>query len=362
MRAAIARRGKIVVDDFPTPEPGAGEVLVRTRVCGICGSDIHALHHGRRLLGLMRRAGGFFTADPDLDLVPGHEFCAEVVDYGPSTQRQIPVGSLVCSQPALVGAAGIEPVGFSNHAPGGYGQYMKLMEGLLLPVPNGLSAEHAALTEPMAVGVHAVARAELPRGAAVLVVGCGPVGLAVIGALKLAGAQQVIAADFSPKRRALAKAMGADAAVDPAVSSPYERFQDLAQVDPTQAAPRPIWQSGPSLRPQVIFECVGVPGVLASVFEGAEAGARVVVVGVCMEQDHFEPIYAINKEIDVRFVFGHSQDEFTATLRHIAEGDLPIDGLITAKVGLGGVAAAFEALAEPDDHAKILIDPWADDS
>ena len=102
--------------------------------------------------------------------------------------------------------------------------------------------------------------------------------------------------------------------------------------------------------------------MLASVFEGAEAGARVVVVGVCMEPDHFEPIYAINKETDVRFVFGHSPDEFAATLRHIAEGNLPVDGLITAKVGLDGVADAFEALAEPDEHAKILIDPWADDS
>ena len=361
MRAAIARRGKIVVDDLPAPEPGPGEVLVRTRACGICGSDIHALHHGQRLAGLMRKAGSFFTADPDRDLVPGHEFCAEVVDYGPGTQRQIPVGSLVCSEPVLAGAAGIEPIGFSNHAPGGYGQYMKLMEGLLLPVPNGLSAERAALTEPMAVGTHAVAKAALPQGAAALVVGCGPVGLAVIGALKLAGAGLVIAADFSPKRRALAEAMGADAVVDPAASSPYERFQDLAQVDPAQAAPRPIWQSGPSLRPQVIFECVGVPGVLASVLEGAEAGARVVVVGVCMEQDHFEPIFAINKEIDVRFVFGHSQEEFAATLRHIAEGELPVDGLITGQIGLSEVAAAFEALAEPESHAKILIDPWAED-
>lgn len=143
MRAAIARGGKIVVDELPTPEPGPGEVLVRTRACGICGSDIHALHHGRRLAPLMRKAGGFFTADPDRDLVPGHEFCAEVVGYGPGTQRRIPLGSLVCSEPVLAGATGVEPVGFSNHAPGGYGQYMRLMEGLLVPVPNGLSAEHA---------------------------------------------------------------------------------------------------------------------------------------------------------------------------------------------------------------------------
>ena len=69
MRAAIARRGEIVVDDLPAPEPGPGEVLVRTRACGICGSDLHALQHGHRLAEVMRESGGLFTADPDLDLV-----------------------------------------------------------------------------------------------------------------------------------------------------------------------------------------------------------------------------------------------------------------------------------------------------
>jgi threonine dehydrogenase-like Zn-dependent dehydrogenase len=101
--------------------------------------------------------------------------------------------------------------------------------------------------------------------------------------------------------------------------------------------------------------------VLQQVLEGAEPGARVVVVGVCMEPDTIEPIYAINKEMDLRFAFGYSPQEFAATLGHIAEGTIPVEPLVTGIVGLEGVAGAFEELAHPDRHAKILIDPWRTD-
>jgi threonine dehydrogenase-like Zn-dependent dehydrogenase len=87
----------------------------------------------------------------------------------------------------------------------------------------------------------------------------------------------------------------------------------------------------------------------------------VVVVGVCMEPDTIEPIYAINKEMDLRFAFGYSPEEFAATLGHIAEGAISVEPLVTGIVGLEGVAGAFEELARPDRHAKILIDPWRTD-
>ena len=92
---------------------------------------------------------------------------------------------------------------------------MRLTEFLLLEVPNGLSTERAALTEPMAVGYHAVKKARLEKDDAPLVIGCGPVGLAVIAALKLDGVHPIVAADFSPRRRELALQMGADFVVDP---------------------------------------------------------------------------------------------------------------------------------------------------
>jgi threonine dehydrogenase-like Zn-dependent dehydrogenase len=107
----------------------------------------------------------------------------------------------------------------------------------------------------------------------------------------------------------------------------------------------------------VVFECVGVPGVLQNIIDGAPQMSRVVVVGVCMQPDQIEPSIAINKEVDLRFVLGYSPLEFRDTLHRIAEGRVNPRPLITGEVGLAGVDAAFSALGDPNRHAKILVDP-----
>jgi threonine dehydrogenase-like Zn-dependent dehydrogenase len=261
--------------------------------------------------------------------------------------------------PVLIRPTGVETVGYSNDHPGGYGEYMRLTEKLLLEVPNGLSTERAALTEPLAVGYHAVAKARMEKDDAPLVIGCGPVGLAVIAALKLKGVHPIVAADFSPRRRELAQQMGADVVVDPKEMSPYESWRKLAAYsDPTKAPQVPPWMSGPALRPAVIFECVGVPGVIESIMAAAPHDARMVVVGVCMERDQIEPLFGINKELNIQFVLGYTGEEFATTLRNLAEGTVNGDPLITGKVGVEGVAQAFDDLASPERHAKILVEPW----
>lgn len=359
MRATVMRRKKLVVDELPIPEPGPGEVLVKTLACGICGSDLHTLKHAERLVEGARRSGGPFVMDLARDIVMGHEFCAEVVDYGPDTAKSLEVGSRVCSMPVLIRPDGIETVGYSNDNPGGYGEYMRLTEALLLEVPNGLPAEHAALTEPLAVGVHAVEKARLEKNDVPLVIGCGPVGLAVIAALRVKNARPIVAADFSKRRRELAVALGADVVVDPAEKSPYEGWKEVATwSDPSQAPVLPPWMPGPPLRPAVIFECVGVPGVIDKIMASAPVGARVIVVGVCMERDAIEPMFGINKELNIQFVLAYTPEEFAATLRHIADGTIPVAPLVTGKVGVTGVAGAFEELASPERHAKILVEPW----
>ena len=359
MRAAIMRDRKLVVDEVPIPEPGPGEILVKTLVCGICGSDLHTLKHAEKLVEISRRSEGAFSMDLGRDIVMGHEFCAEVVDHGPGTTEQLKAGTRICSMPVLLRSSGVETVGYSNDNPGGYGEYMRLTEGLLLEVPNGLSTEHAALTEPMAVGLHAVEKARLERDDVPLVIGCGPVGLAVIAALRLKGARPIIAADFSPRRRDLALAMGADVVVNPAERSPYESWREMAVwSDPSHALQLPVWMPGPPLRPAVMFECVGVPGVIDQIMASAPQGTRVVVVGVCMEKDTIQPMFGINKELNIQFVLGYSREEFTVTLRHISEGAIRTEPLITGKVGVEGVAQAFEDLGSPEHHAKILVEPW----
>ncbi len=359
MRAAVMRNKKIVVDDISIPTPGPGEVLVKTLACGICGSDLHALKHAEKLVEVARRSGGPFIMDLNRDIVMGHEFCAELMDFGPYTQRQLKPGTRVCAMPVLLKSSGIETVGYSNDNPGGYGEYMRLTEKLLLEVPNGLSTERAALTEPMSVGYHAVQKARLGPEDVPLVIGCGPVGLAVIAALKLKDIHPIIAADFSPGRRQLAQEIGADVIVNPREQSPYESWKQMAAYsDPAKAPQLPPWLPGPAMRPAVIFECVGVPGMIDSVMAAAPANTRLVVVGVCMERDQIEPMLGINKELNIQFVLGYSGEEFKTTLRNLAEGTINCDPLITGKVGVEGVEGAFETLASPEHHAKILVEPW----
>jgi threonine dehydrogenase-like Zn-dependent dehydrogenase len=263
-----------------------------------------------------------------------------VVDFGPNASSAVHAGERVVSMPLVFRSGMPQAVGYSNDAPGGYGELMVLSAGMVLPVPNGLSTEHAALTEPMAVGLHAVAKARLEAGDAPLVIGCGPVGLAVIAALKLRGAEPIIAADFSPLRRTLAARMGAHVVVDPAVQSGFAALSEAA-----------------SFRPTVVFECVGVPGVLRQIMRDAPLQTRVVVAGVCMEDDIIKPVFGINKELNVQFVLGYTPDEFAQTLHAIAEGQIDVAPLITGRVGIDGVPGAFETLAKPDAHAKILVEP-----
>ncbi len=356
MRAAVMRGQKLVVDTVPDPEPGPGQVLVKTLACGICGSDLHMLKHADRMVEIGRRSGQPGGMDLKRDIVMGHEFCVEIVEHGENCSKTLKIGARACSMPILLAPSGFNPVGYSNDFPGGYGEYMVLNEMMLLEVPNGLSTEHAALTEPMAVGWHAVARANLTKEDVPLVIGCGPVGLSVIAGLRIRGAAPIVAADFSPARRRLAEQMGADVVVDPAETSPYKKWEELAT---PEGGAQPLFGFGPPvLKPAVIFECVGVPGVLQQIMEGAPRGARVIVAGVCMEQDQIEPIFGINKELNLQFVLGYQPDEFAATLQHLAAGKITAEPLVTGKVGVDGVAGAFEELASPERHAKILVEPW----
>lgn len=341
MRAAVMRGSRLVVDTVPDPVPAEGELLVKTLACGICGSDVHALRYGERLAQAAHETGAPFRMDPGRDVVMGHEFCAEVLELGSNTTAGVRPGDRVVSMPLLFRGGGLQGIGYSNEVPGGYGERMVLSAALALPVPNGLPTEHASLTEPMAVGIHAVAKARMERGDAALVIGCGPVGLAVIAALKLRGIEPIVAGDFSPVRRRLAETMGAHAVVDPAARPSIEVFRELA-----------------GARPAAVFECVGVPGVLRQIMRDAPHHARIVVAGVCMEDDAIQPLVAINKELSLQFVLGYTPEEFAETLRSLAEGQIGVSALVTGRVGIEEVPAAFEALARPDAHAKILVEPW----
>ncbi|HSZ36342.1 MAG TPA: zinc-binding dehydrogenase [Acidimicrobiales bacterium] len=355
MQAAVTRGAQLVVGDVADPVPSSGHVVVRSLAAGICGSDLHALADFSHFTGLMGKVG-VPMLDPAGDCVFGHEFCAEIIEHGPDTAGTLPVGSRVCSVPIIVGPTGVEQIGYSNRYPGALAEHMVLQEMLLVPVPDDLETDLAALTEPLAVGEHAVGLAGLSEGQPCLVVGCGPVGLAVIAALKGRGHGPVLAADFSPARRLLAEAFGADEVIDPAVESPHERWAafGVAKTVMERAAASML---GGKITDPVIFEAVGVPGMLQSLIAEAPPRSQIVVVGVCMYSDAIEPFMAVTKELELRFSFGYTPAEFAATLARLAAGVPGVDRLVTSSVDLAGAPGAFETLRNPGDHGKILVKP-----
>jgi threonine dehydrogenase-like Zn-dependent dehydrogenase len=314
-------------------------VLVRTLACGICGSDLHRAAASRH--------------DDQPCLILGHEFCAEILGYGPHTDGPIPIGGRVVSFPYIEGPKGLEVLGFTPDYPGGFSDRMVLGIDDLVAVPNGLSPTLAALTEPMAVGEHAVALATPAPGDVAMVIGCGPVGLAVILALRRRGTDPIIAVDFSPQRRLLAERIGADMTIDPKRESPYDSWGKFG-IDGQDALALLAYAARKTPKRSLIFDCVGAPGIIGSIVNGAPLGATVVVVGACAQEDRFIPLRALTKELQLRFANAYTHDEFAMTLRRIADGGLDPSPILTREIGIEDIDDAFAALASPEE-AKIVI-------
>ncbi|HEX5089400.1 MAG TPA: zinc-binding dehydrogenase [Nocardioides sp.] len=365
------------VVDLPDPIPARGQLVLDVLRCGICGSDLHAREHCDDLAGVMAELDYGQFMRRDRPTVMGHEFVGAVRERGRGVRKEFREGTHVAVFPLQRVGGAVHPTGLSPLAPGGYAEQVVAEQSLSFPVPNGLAPDVAVLTEPMAVALHAVNRGEVSRKDVAIVLGCGPVGLAVICWLTARGVRTVVASDPSPGRRELAARCGAHIVVDPTEESPYAAtsstfmtrapdLMDLAVGSMDRLRRVPGWRhlfrvanaagkatpSGP-----VVFECVGVPGMIDSVVSQAPMAARVVVVGVCMGGDAFRPSMAINKEIDLRFVLCYTPLEFRDALHALADGKVDASALVTGTVGLDGVAAAYDALADPERHAKILVDP-----
>ena len=309
----------------------------------------------------------------------GHEFSGEVAERGAKTPKSLKVGTRVVSFPMVRAHGGVQLTGLSPLAPGGYAEQVVVEAAMTFPVPNGLSMDIAALTEPMAVALHAVRRSEIKKGDTAIVIGLrtGRAG----GHLPTQGRSACRPSSPATSRRrggpwpvgAVRTSWWTRRWTRPTTGRPARAWSPTSPGWPNlrvgsmeKLRKLPGWQhvyraadalgaAGPK-RP-VIFECVGVPGMIDGVIGAAPLNSRVIVVGVCMSADQIRPAMAIGKEIDLRFVFGYTPLEFRDTLHMLADGKLDAAPLITGKVGLDGVAAAFDALGDPETHAKILIDP-----
>lgn len=340
MRAAFFLDGEVCSGDVPDPLPGKGQALVRTHRCGLCASDAHFLRGGQNLVDMSREFGGPYAAlDLSRPFVPGHEYVGEVLDYGPGSRRPVKPGRRVTSIPVMQ-QGGYGVIGYSHECPGGFGEYMLLDEDMLIEIPSGLDDDLAAMTEPLAVGLEHARRGMPTPDDVALVLGCGAIGLGVIAGLKLAGIAPVIAADFDAHRRAVALRMGADVVLDPRDGSPCAALGELG-----------------GRRANLVYECVGTPGMLQRIINTIAPGARIVMGGYCMEPDQLLVFTAQNKRLSVHFAGGEEPQDMELALRSIADGAIDVRPWLGEAIGVAGIRDALARLADPASPIRTVVDP-----
>jgi (R,R)-butanediol dehydrogenase / meso-butanediol dehydrogenase / diacetyl reductase len=333
MKAAVFHKigQPLAIESVPDPTPGAGQVVVRVSRCGICGSDLH------------------MTEDPFFGLPPGvvlgHEYAGEVVALGEGVER-IRMGDRVAVLPVqgcwrcahcLAG----EPAWCQQMRieGGGYGEYSLAGEAQCLALPKSISLEEGALIEPLAVGLHGVSVAQMAPGARVLIIGAGPIGLAATFWAHRLGASRVAVTASSSRREALAIAMGANVFLDP----------ENATLEGVRSALGGL--------PDVVFECVGKPGLLARSVELVRPRGTVVVLGLCTQPDTLIPFALVTREVRVQPAALYSMREFEIAADTLARHSSVPTAMITDTVSLDGMPAAFEALRQRTNQCKVMVSP-----
>lgn len=339
MRAVSLRGGELALRELPTPEPGAGQILARTLACAVCASDHHYMDHPEVARG---DRSGMRVHAPEHDVTMGHEYCGEIVAYGPGTTRQWTLGTRITSPPALFVENGMRIIGMAPDAPGGFGEYFLLSEGLARPLPDDLPVERLALIDAMAVGWYYTRIGTSGAGAGnsvPMVIGLGAIGLSVVAALKQRGVGPIIGADYSESRRAIAAQMGADIVVDPATTSLWEAWRQFAWGAPHEVYDRLELMGKPT---QEIYECVGVDGVLADIVENCGLNTRILSAGGA-NSDTIPSAAANLKGISVQFGGGPAIDDWYETHELVSSGRLDPTPLIGDIVGIEDLADAFES-------------------
>ena len=341
MKAAYIQNARVEVGTFDDPVPGKGQALVRTHSCGMCASEAHFLHAGQHVIELSRKFGGpYASLDMSRPFIPGHEYVGEVIDYGPGSKRTVKPGRRVTSVPIMRQGGVQAVVGFSHDCPGGFGEMMLLDEDFMLEVPADLDDDLAAMTEPLAVGLEHARRGRPAKDDIALVVGCGAIGLGVIAGLKLLGIAPIVAADFHEGRRDIAVRMGADIALDPRQISPYGPLPGLA-----------------GKRVNLVYECVGMPGLMQQIISGIGFGARIVMGGYCMEPEQLYVFAAQNKRLNIQFACGEEPQDMELALRSIADGQIDVRPWLGERIGLNDVAGAMGAMSGPLAPVRTVVDP-----
>ena len=322
---------KLCIEVVPDPAPGPGEVVVKVGRCGICGSDLH------------------MTEDPMFGVpagaVLGHEFAGEIAAIGKGVTG-LKIGDRV-SVPPVKGCGHCasclkgEPAWCLEMAliGGGYGQYALALERQIVRLPSSASLADGALVEPLAVALHGVMRSSLQTGDKVVILGAGPIGLATAFWARRMGAKQIVVTDLNRFQEERAMTMGATAFVS-------GEEDHVAQADRILGG-----------KADIVFECVGVPGMIAQAVEHIRIHGEVLVQGLCTRPDSFIPFKALSKECRIQFAAFFKTQEYEASLDALSSGAAEPRALITETIGLDQLPDTFEALRKRTHQCKVLVAP-----
>lgn len=331
-----ALHAPLALETVPDPVPGPGDLVIKVGRCGICGSDLH------------------MAQDPAYGCRPGdilgHEFAGEVVEMGRGAAGPgaggVKVGDLVsviplkscgecghCRRGAVQWCAGFGLQG------GGYGEYALARPNQCIPLPADLSLADGAIIEPLAVALHGINLSGLKTGDTVLVLGAGPIGLAIAFWASRLGAARVAVQDITPFQEQRALEMGADAfVVDPA--------------DPVASAERALGGKA-----DIVFECVGLPGLIAQAVDQVRAQGTIVLLGLCTQPDTFNSFAMLSKEVRLVTSAFFTVPEYIGALNALERGAIAPRALISDTISLAQTPQVFEQLKARSSQCKVLIAP-----
>lgn len=333
MRAAVMQglHRPLAIETVPDPVPGDGEVVVAVGRCGICGSDLHMTEDAAYGQG----AGSIL----------GHEFAGEVVELGKGVTGLVK-GDLVAVSPLK--SCGACPACLAGNVAwcdrfglqgGGYAEYALTMPNQCVKLPKSASLADGAIIEPLAVALHGVAMAGLRIGDKVLILGAGPIGLATAFWARRMGAGRVVVQDVATWQQERALAMGA-----------HDFIADRG--DPIGAA-----QGAFGGKADVVFECVGLPGLIAQGVEQVRARGTIVLLGLCTVPDTFNSFAMLSKEVRLVTSAFFTAHEYHAALDALDRGAAEPRLLVTETIPLDRTPAVFEALRRRTEQCKVLIAP-----
>jgi threonine dehydrogenase-like Zn-dependent dehydrogenase len=342
MKAAVYKGDRsIEVEDYPTPEVGPDDVLLEVSHCGVCGSDIHFVLEG-------------WSAP---NRVHGHEFSGTVVAVGDRV-RAWKVGDSVVGGPSvrcgeceycLAGrpnlCVGRAAVGEGGEWQGAFADYMRVPQGELLRLPDGVTLREAALTEPLSVALHGISQANVRAGERVLVTGGGPIGTLSIAALRELGVDDIVLSEPAPMRRELGEQLGARSVTPDELITPRS---------PNEITDEPF---------DVALECSGHAAAMEQCLGQLRRMGRLVLVGAGIKPPRFDPNRILLNELVITGAFCYDADGFDRALELLARPSFPRDLLVDPEdVGLDGLLGAIERLGAGEIPAKVMIAPKRDAS